>query len=334
MILANKLIEERKRNGWSQEELADMLGVSRQSVSKWESAGAIPDLQRIIQLAELFGVSTDYLLKDEMDYEPSRGVSSNYSCENEFVKRVSMEEANAFLKLKINGAPTVANAVSLCIISPVLVIILAALCEAKMFGITESVASGIGCTALFILIAYAVYMFITFGIKESHMEHLEREVFETEYGVTGMVKEKMHSFEPVFARGIAIGVVLCIVAVIPTVIAGSMNAPDYICAVFVAILLMIIAIGVNIIIRVSIEKSAYDTLLQEGEYSKYEKTLKKKYESLSSVYWGVVTAGYLAWSFITMRWDFTWIVWPVAGVLFGAVSGIARFISQSGNKEA
>lgn len=59
--LADKITEERKKNGWSQEELANQLGVSRQAVSKWESAGAVPDLQRILQLSELFGVSTDYL---------------------------------------------------------------------------------------------------------------------------------------------------------------------------------------------------------------------------------------------------------------------------------
>ena len=51
------------------EDLANQLGVSRQAVSKWESAGAIPDLQRILQMSELFGVSTDYLLKDELDEE-------------------------------------------------------------------------------------------------------------------------------------------------------------------------------------------------------------------------------------------------------------------------
>ena len=69
MILADKITEERKKNGWSQEELANQLGVSRQAVSKWESAGAVPDLQRILQMSELFGVSTDYLLKDEMQAE-------------------------------------------------------------------------------------------------------------------------------------------------------------------------------------------------------------------------------------------------------------------------
>lgn len=60
MILADKIIEERKKNGWSQEELANKLGVSRQAVSKWESSGSIPDLQRILQMSELFGVTTDY----------------------------------------------------------------------------------------------------------------------------------------------------------------------------------------------------------------------------------------------------------------------------------
>ena len=67
MILADKIMNERKRNGWSQEELADKLGVSRQSVSKWESAQSVPDLNRIIKLAEIFGVTTDYLLKEELE---------------------------------------------------------------------------------------------------------------------------------------------------------------------------------------------------------------------------------------------------------------------------
>ena len=70
MILADKIIEERKKNGWSQEELAQQLGVSRQAVSKWESAGSVPDLQKIIQMADLFGVTTDYLLTGKADPQP------------------------------------------------------------------------------------------------------------------------------------------------------------------------------------------------------------------------------------------------------------------------
>ena len=65
MIFADKLITLRKKAGWSQEELAEKLNVTRQSVSKWEGAQSVPDIDKILQLSRLFGVTTDYLLKDE-----------------------------------------------------------------------------------------------------------------------------------------------------------------------------------------------------------------------------------------------------------------------------
>ena len=95
MIFADKVVQLRKKSGWSQEELAEKLNVTRQSVSKWEGAQSIPDLEKILQLAQIFGVSTDYLLKDELaeaEYTKSDDSSS--------VRRVSMEEANAFLQVK------------------------------------------------------------------------------------------------------------------------------------------------------------------------------------------------------------------------------------------
>ena len=62
MILADKIITLRKKAGWSQEELAQKLDVSRQSVSKWESAQSMPDIDKILQLSSLFSVTTDCLL--------------------------------------------------------------------------------------------------------------------------------------------------------------------------------------------------------------------------------------------------------------------------------
>ena len=65
MPLADKIIDLRKKQGWSQIDLADRLDVSRQSVSKWEMAQAVPELDKIIKMSELFAVTTDYLLKDD-----------------------------------------------------------------------------------------------------------------------------------------------------------------------------------------------------------------------------------------------------------------------------
>ena len=235
-----------------------------------------------------------------------------------------MEEANAFLALKEKGAEIVANATTLCIISPILLIVLGAISEDQILPVSEGVAAGVGLVCLLGLIAVAVYLFIIYGIREDRMAHLEKESFETEYGVTGMAEEKRAFYEPVFAREMAIGVVLCILSVIPIVIAGTMNAADYICAFCVGFLLLIIAVGVNRIIRVSMIKGSYDILLQEGEFSRKEKRLKKKTDVFTNAYWCLATAIYLGWSFWSERWDFTWILWVVAGVLYAALLGIVK----------
>ena len=70
MTVADKILKLRKEKGLSQEAFAEQLGVSRQSVSKWESGAVIPDTEKILAMSELFGVSTDYLLKATEEPEP------------------------------------------------------------------------------------------------------------------------------------------------------------------------------------------------------------------------------------------------------------------------
>ena len=222
-------------------------------------------MQRILQMSELFGVSTDYLLKDEMKAE---NITYHESTESyaEPLKKVTMENANEFLDMKRNGSKVMANATSMCISSPILLIVLVTMAEDGVFHVSESLATVFGCVFLLGMVAAAVFLFITYGMRESHMEHFEKECFETEYGVSGMVK------------------------------------------------------------------SSYDTLLQEGEYTKEEKLFKKKTDTFSGVYWCLTTAIYLAWSFWTMSWDITWIVWSVAGVLFAALLGVVKMVLKNGSE--
>ena len=65
MTFGEKLQALRKARGWSQEELAQQINVSRQALSKWESGASVPDTENVIALSRLFGVPTDYLLLDE-----------------------------------------------------------------------------------------------------------------------------------------------------------------------------------------------------------------------------------------------------------------------------
>ena len=191
MILADKIIAERKKNGWSQEELAEKIGVSRQAVSKWEGAQTTPDLQKLLALSEVFGVSSDYLLKDDMeDVEYIQTVMDDEST----YRKVTMEEANEFIQIKKETAPKIALATMLCIMSPVCLILLAGLSELSNFPISEDAAGGIGMIVLLTLITIACAIFMVNGDKTKAYEFLEKERIDTEYGVTGMVKERKKQF--------------------------------------------------------------------------------------------------------------------------------------------
>lgn len=112
MILADKIARLRKKNGWSQEELAEKMNVSRQAVSKWESAQTVPDLEKILMLGDLFGVTTDYLLKDEIESEEFT------SGEEPAVRRLTLAEANEYLALRktasVRMAAAIATVLNIC----------------------------------------------------------------------------------------------------------------------------------------------------------------------------------------------------------------------------
>lgn len=75
--IANRLYELRKKNNFSQEELAEKIGVSRQAVSKWERAEASPDTDNLILLAKLYSVSMDELLSTDEPVEPAQRKAEN-----------------------------------------------------------------------------------------------------------------------------------------------------------------------------------------------------------------------------------------------------------------
>ncbi len=319
MILADKIIDLRKKAGWSQEELAEKLGVSRQSVSKWEGAQSIPDMNKILQLSELFGVSTDYLLKDSM--EAAETVPSQ-DTDAEDATFVSMEEANAFLSYKAESAPRIALGVLLCILSPIALILLGGAQESGRLAITEMQAAMIGLIVLLLMVAGAVLLFVLTGMKGSKFEYLEKNALDTAYGVSGMVRERMQREESDHTRSIAVGVVLCVLAAIPLFVLLLWRGENEFYGVLgVSAILTLAGIGVHILVKASIPWEGYRMLLEEGDYTRDRKRTNRQY---AGIYWCIVTAAYLAVSFLTNRWDMTWIIWPVAAVLFGAVGEIGK----------
>ncbi len=322
MILADKIIDLRKKNGWSQEELAEKLGVSRQSVSKWEGAQSVPDMGRVVQMSELFGVSTDYLLKDSLEKEePAEDAPTD-----SMTRTVGMEEANAFLRVKEKNARQVALGVLLCILSPICLILVCGAQEFHLIALSEAQAAGIGVAVLLLMAGGAVALFVTSALRVSRYEYLDLLPIDTLYGVDGMARERMERFRPTRNRQLTLGIVLCVLAVIPVFLSllffGEEDTFHHLLAV--CVLLLLAGIGVLLIIRSAILWGAYQMLLEEGDYHRLAKEASRKAAPFNGIYWCLVTAAFLAWGFLGNAWDRCWIVWPVAGVAYGAIYGIFR----------
>ena len=330
MILADKIINLRKKNGWSQEELAEKLGVTRQSISKYEGAQSIPDLDKILKLSEIFGVTTDYLIKDELEeeeYAPSQ-MQENESESDRSVHKVTMEMANEYLQIIDWTAGKTAFATMLCILSPIVLLMLGAMSEMPNYHISENAAAGIGICVLIVLIAIAVTIFILCGMKTKKYEFMEKEDIETVYGVSGMVKEKRDAYHSPYVTQLVIGITCCICSVIPLFGTLAVSESDFYMVSAVCMLLTLVAIGTYFIVRSAAKMNAMNQLLEEEDYTRQKKHENKKMYGPVTVYWLIATAIYLAWSFTTNDWDRTWIIWPVVGVLFPAfyaiVSGIRK----------
>ena len=208
MILADKIIENRKKNGWSQEELAEQLGVSRQSVSKWEGAQAVPDMKKIVQMSELFSVSTDYLLRDEIETPALPESAPVDSGIEETVRLVDLEEASTFLEYNETAAVRISTGVMLCILSPVILILLGGLAEAGKIPVGEEVAGVLGLVILLIIVSIAVALFLMTGMRGKQYEYLENINIDTAYGVSGMARERRSAYAETHSRLLIIGIIL------------------------------------------------------------------------------------------------------------------------------
>lgn len=100
MTFGEKFTKLRKEKGYTQEEVAEILGVSRQAISKWESDQAYPETEKLIKIGELFGCSMDYLLKESVQKEDNQEVQAQTEAIN--LKNVYFERKS---KITVGGLP-------------------------------------------------------------------------------------------------------------------------------------------------------------------------------------------------------------------------------------
>lgn len=351
MTLAEKIALLRKQKGWSQEELADKMDISRQSVSKWESGQSIPDLDKIIKISNIFAVSTDYLLKEEGESEDFTSGQVASHDEEDPVRNVPMEEADEFMELTRKLANKRGIGVSLFVLSPVCLLILGGISEYRKNVISEEGAGGLGIIILLALIAIGVVIMKMTGMQLSKYEYLETEKISLGFGVKEMVEKRKEKFEKSYRISVCVGIVLIFTGIMPLMAAAAVDAEDMIYVYCVAIILLTIAISVFCFVRFGSIWESYEKLLQEGDYTREKKELKQSDSLFSTAYWCIVTAVYLGLSFIGPdlraggwvkldymqwkwgNWGITWVIWPVAAVLFAGLRAIYNGIRSAKSKQ-
>ena len=334
MILGEKIAQLRRKNGWSQEELADKMGVSRQAVSKWESGQTMPDLERILRLSSLFGVTIDYLLKDGAEPE----IPQSEAEEDTHIRLISLADAADYLSLRERASVQIASGTFLCILAFMPLLLLGA--AAEQFQLSEALAALIGLASLFLLAAIAVVIFMRCGFHSAPYHFIELGAFRAEGGVNDMVRARKMQFRSTYLRGNLIGVCLCILSPL-ALFSGILSENDFTQVLLLCVTLLLAGIGVVSFILVGVRWASMERLLREGDFAprtksgSFKRACKIRVESLdeqlNSAYWLLTTTIYLAWSLFTHDWGKTWIVWPVAGVLFCAIRVIVdAFVDQDG----
>lgn len=311
MLFSEKLVYLRKKSGLTQEALAEALGVSRQSVSKWEAAGAMPEMAKIIEISKYFHVSTDFLLLDSMD--PSEDGADQPA--EEALSSVALEDADAYMNYLADHAPKVALAVSLFILSAIPPI-LADIAD-------TDAAYTLGIIATLAVVAVGVFLLV-YGPKMPGDFEAFDEPVDTAYGVDGAVKKRKEDYAPLHSRRLSAGIILCILSAAPLFFASAMN-DDGLMVMGFAATLCIVAAGVFFIVRTSVIEAGFDKILEQGDYTRRKKIARRRTAPFQRAYYLSVLLIYLALSFYTNKWQWTWILWPGAAL----VNVICRSIAES-----
>lgn len=285
----------RKDKRMSQEGLAEQLDVSRQAVSKWETGEGYPEMDKLIMISNLFGVTLDYLMKED-----SNDATSQID-ENAVI--LSTSELEDIITFKNKFAFTIASAIS------------AIICAVSLgtFFEDNNLADG----AMFLIIAVAVGCIVVTGILSGKYEYLDKKKIVLRPTDLEKMKVAYQKFKTTFAITIAIGVFICIAA-LAMVVAFEDRYPEVTGYFF-----LLVAFGVFLFVNIGIKDGTYNKLCNNKEYIK-----EAKKEDEDGKYYAVTmplaAMAYLILGFIFEAWHPGWLVFPITALVTTAYVTLKR----------
>lgn len=363
-MLSEKIASLRKQNGFSQETFAEMLDVSRQAVSKWESGGSIPEIDKIIRMSEIFNVTTDYLLKDNIpspsapEQEPIPEDEPNIESElksphasadvnidppqNE-IPCITEKEMRSYIISTKRNSLVLSIAILLCIISPAILIALPSVATSPEFpniSLSENISIAIGIVALLVIIAIAVSAFILYAFKADKLHNVEKMSLDAP-NVKQLLVSAKEKNERAYIRSLILGIFLFCLSPLPLIFLAITEAADVYLVMSVSLLLIMVALGVFLITYRADIKEKFEGFLKRAPSNTADEEIHGKYSYkknpifnlLEDSFWIGVVIAYFIWSFTTFDWHITWLIFLAAAVAWDIIETIVAAVSISKKKK-
>ena len=292
MEFHDKLKQLRKKQQISQEELAHQLNVSRQAVSKWESGQGFPETDKLLMIGNVFGVSLDYLLKDNhgtADSEPEAGYY------------VSREMVQGYLEMKKHSAKHIAMGVALMVLS---------------ISFTMLFEDAIGTFLFFLGIAIGIAILILQGFRDKRYEAVEKQPLLFDEGFIRAFQSECHSERKRYGIYIVVGIMAIVLSYpLNVLIEDILDLP----AQYEALYPIFWAFGIAILIINGSAIISVDVILKNREHME-ELNQEKRFSWIFGIGFLVAISVFITMGFITDDWSSGWIVFPIAALLSTATS--------------
>ena len=233
-------------------------------------------------------------------------------------RNITQDEAEGFIADKQKSGVMIGLGVVLCIMC------------ATPYMILDSIGSSgsvFGFIALLGMIVIAVGLFVFAGVYMGKWIFINHHACSMDFSTTDYVHHERENYRMTHAVLITVGVMLCVLSFIPVAVMDELEMSDFLVdGVGSVIFMAMVAVGVFFFIVTGNRVSAYNTLLSvnergtmggsfvdsQKEQVHYE---NKTLAAVMSVYWPTVTCIYLSWSFLTMDWHITWVIWVIASLV-------------------
>lgn len=322
MIFADKLISLRKKYGISQEELADKLNVTRQSVSKWEGAQSLPDLQKMIQISQMFGVSTDVLLKDELSLDEGAFAQSQV-----IVKKITTEQVTEILQHTKRKSVLFGIATAFCFLAFAMVWLFMSLSNV-IDEYVRNLSSILAAVSLFTLIVTAVSIFAYASHRNRKYKYLNNAVLKMSAETSEIVDNAQDNYQVWYIVKKIIGLALCVLSLLPVLISDVFDSlVDNSVYLAVFICLFMLSVGSAILVSNAIRWNVFTLLLQQRQFAKDISKTNALIGKISIVYWPIVLLVYILVGVMSLAWGVCGVILLVAVVVYILVVSIIHMVA-------